>query len=373
MRFLIINTDYEEFLDSLYRQYPGLEKESYAQQLKARNDSFFGVADFYSSNLRKLGHEAWDIHVNNEFMQKAWAREHGLRLGPDKHWHFRLRRGIVPWFSRVKSREWLFDILAAQIKYYKPDILLNEDMHTVQSSFLQRMKPDVRLLVGQIAAPLPDGENFKSYDLIVSSLPNFIEYFRKSGVKAQLNRFAFEPRVLDYLKETSEKILVSFVGSISRYHESRIKLLEYLCSKFDIQIWGQGVKGLPQDSLIRRNFRGMAYGVDMYRILYNSRITLNQHIEISQNYANNMRLFEATGAGTLLITDWKANLQDIFEPHREVVAYRSPEECEELIRYYLEHYGQRQAIAQAGQRRTLAQHTYYNRMRELVEIVADLI
>src|SRR5439155_2879419 len=48
--------------------------------MQVRNDSLFGVADFYSSTLRKLGYEAYDIHANNEFMQKAWAREHGTRL-----------------------------------------------------------------------------------------------------------------------------------------------------------------------------------------------------------------------------------------------------------------------------------------------------
>ena len=31
-----------------------------------------------------------------------------------------------------------------------------------------------------------------------------------------------------------------------------------------------------------------------------------------------MRLFEATGAGTLLITDWKVNLHNVFELGKEV-------------------------------------------------------
>ena len=48
--------------------------------MRVRNDSLFGVADFYSSNLRKLGHEVRDVHTDNEFMQKAWAKEHGIRI-----------------------------------------------------------------------------------------------------------------------------------------------------------------------------------------------------------------------------------------------------------------------------------------------------
>ena len=59
----------------------------------------------------------------------------------------------------------------------------------------------------------------------------------------------------------------------------------------------------------------------------------------------------------------------MFERGKEVVAYRSPEECAELVQYYLEHEDEREAIARAGQQRTLREHTYHHRMRELVEIV----
>ena len=51
MKFLIINTDYPDFLHWLYAQHPGLEDRSYKEQLDARSESLFGVADFYSSKL----------------------------------------------------------------------------------------------------------------------------------------------------------------------------------------------------------------------------------------------------------------------------------------------------------------------------------
>ena len=79
MRFLILNTDYPAFLRWLYAQQPELEQRSYEEQMRVRAESLFGVADFYSSNLRKLGHEAWDIHTNNESMQRAWSS--GERTG----------------------------------------------------------------------------------------------------------------------------------------------------------------------------------------------------------------------------------------------------------------------------------------------------
>jgi len=83
MKFLIINTDYLEFLGWLYAHNLGLEKHSYEEQMRAGNESLFGVADFDSHNLHRLGCEAWDIHANNEWMQKAWANEHGNNVEVD--------------------------------------------------------------------------------------------------------------------------------------------------------------------------------------------------------------------------------------------------------------------------------------------------
>jgi spore maturation protein CgeB len=74
--------------------------------------------------------------------------------------------------------------------------------------------------------------------------------------------------------------------------------------------------------------------------------------------------------GALLLTDAKRNLGELFEPGREVVAYRSEDELVELALYYLDHEDERQEISVAGQRRTLAQHTYADRMRELVDLLA---
>jgi len=82
-----------------------------------------------------------------------------------------------------------------------------------------------------------------------------------------------------------------------------------------------------------------------------------------------MRLFEVTGVGTCLLTDYKDNLHTLIEPGREVLAYRSGKECIEMISYYLAHGEERKTIAEAGQARTLKEHTYYHRMEEFVSLV----
>jgi spore maturation protein CgeB len=82
-----------------------------------------------------------------------------------------------------------------------------------------------------------------------------------------------------------------------------------------------------------------------------------------------MTLFETTGIGTFLLTDQKSNLSQFFELDREIVAYTDAQDCIAKALYYLDHEQQREAIAQAGQRRTLGEHTYHKRMVELVDVL----
>jgi spore maturation protein CgeB len=107
----------------------------------------------------------------------------------------------------------------------------------------------------------------------------------------------------------------------------------------------------------------------MYQRLQRAEVALNFHIDVAGGSANNLRLYETTGVGTLLITDWKTDLNELFEPGREVLTYRTVEECLDLILSCLRSAAERQRIAAAGQRRTMAQHTYATRARELIGIL----
>jgi spore maturation protein CgeB len=302
MRFLLLSTDYPGFLRWHYNQHPGLEKQPYEEQARARAASLFSLADFYSENLRQLGHEAWDVDVNNEFMQKAWARQHGLKVDARGPWQFRLRRGLVPWVSRSTDR-WMYDVLREQIRFYKPDVLLTHWIG-LDRAFLREMKPHVRLMVGSHASPIRSEHNVRVYDLMLSVVDNFVDYFRRQGVKSELLRFGFEPRVLAGFNGAERSIQVSFVGNLFRDHGSRMQWLDQLCRRLPVEVWAPSLNDLPDGSPIAGRHRGTAWGAHMFDVLHRSRITLNHHIDVAESYAGNVRLFEATGCGSLLVTDW---------------------------------------------------------------------
>ena len=72
----------------------------------------------------------------------------------------------------------------------------------------------------------------------------------------------------------------------------------------------------------------------MLNILKKSKILINKHIEDTE-YAGNMRLFEATGCGSMLITDYKKDLENLFVLDDEIIVFNSNDELFDLINYYL--------------------------------------
>jgi len=263
-------------------------------------------------------------------------------------------------------------VLVAQIKQYRPDVLQIQDMNGTAPALLRTVRPYVKLITGQIACPIAENADFREYDLVLSSLPHFVEQFKNEGLLSHYFNLGFESRLLERLQKQSHHRIV-FVGGLSKDHADRIDFLERIAAVHPIDIWGYGVESLRQNSVLREFHHGELWALDMYQVLANADVALNHHINVAKSYANNMRLYEATGVGTLLVTDRKDNLSSLFEPGKEVVAYGSAEEAVELVDYYLQHNEERKQIARSGQARTLSEHSYHHRMEEFIDIVAGYL
>jgi spore maturation protein CgeB len=107
----------------------------------------------------------------------------------------------------------------------------------------------------------------------------------------------------------------------------------------------------------------------MYQCLSDSQAVLNIHADSSPLHASNMRLFETTGIGTCLVTDWRQNINELFIEDEEVVTYRSIEDCVNKLKWLMNNPLQAEKIAERGQHRTLRDHTYDVRSTQLLEII----
>jgi spore maturation protein CgeB len=368
MKIAVLDTYYPKFLDRFYTR-ESLALTSYDDHLQRLIEQCFGTSDFYSFNMKSIGIETIDIVMNDQTLQEKWALEHfgpSQKLPPqlDRAYRGVMRRIGLPRLTRTEQ------IILAQIEEANPDVVYCQDPWFLPPRTVMLLKKSKRLLVSQIASPLPNDENIKAYDLMLSSFPHFVQKFRSMGINSEYFKIGFESRLLEKVPKAKRDIDVSFVGGLAGYHGRGVSQFEEVAKKYRLDVWGYGVDKIPHDSPLLKHYRGEAWALDMYGVFARSKITLNRHIDLAENYANNMRLYEATGMGALLITDERSNLGELFTPGKEIVTYKDSSDLTEKVRYYLDHDYERDLIARAGQARTLSEHTYKIRMKELAQILA---
>jgi len=371
VKILIVDTYYDKYLEIFYKKNPDLKKCEYDFQLKALLNSNFGTSDAYSYYFNKNNWEACDLIVNCLFLQNEWCKNKDIKISKliSKIPHKFLKLPIIG--RKLGNMNGLLDIAKEQIKAYKPEILYCQDLSFFPEEILLDIKKEnnIRLIVGQIACPLPPQSFLKPYDLILTSFPHFVNRLRNDGKNCDYFKIGFDQRILSKTIQNERDIDFSFVGGISKYHNYASKNIEYLIKNAKLQVYGYGANKLPFNSTIRRNHKGERWGLDMYNILSRTKISFNRHINVAENNANNMRLYEATGMGSLLLTDRKDNLRKLFEEDREIVTYESKEEALEKYNYLINRPEELANIAKAGQLRTLKDHSYENRIKELIQII----
>jgi spore maturation protein CgeB len=366
LRVLVVDPYYPAFLNAHYGEHPGLAEASYETQLDALMTKRFGTSDAYSHHLVCLGHTAAEVVPNCAQVQTAWAAEHGRARLPRLAAALARAPGAAT-FQRLV----LQSVLRAQIESFDPDVVYFQNLSFPTDALLARLRGDRRLIVGQIASPAPPAERLRRFNLLISSFPHFVDRFRALGVDAHYLPLAFDERVAELARPDEERDYpVVFVGGIDpRVHAAGTALLERVAEAADLRVWGYGADAVAPESPLRSRYQGEAWGLDMYAVLARAEIVVNRHIDVAEGHANNMRLFEATGCGALMITEAAPNLIDLFEPGVEVVTYAGADELVTAVRHHLRQRAERGAIARAGRERTLREHTYARRVEQLAEIL----
>lgn len=180
---------------------------------------------------------------------------------------------------------------------------------------------------------------------------------------------AFDPA---HLPVTGSALpLVSFVGA--RY-PNRQQALEHLHDAgVPVRAFGREWSHHPFDRLrtwsLSRPSLPAARDVPLssaYELMHCSAATLNPHFDQD---GFTMRTFEAPGVGGLQLID-RADVDEFYEPGSEVAVYGDLDELTDLARRALVDTSWAQGIREAGQRRTLAEHTFDHRMAVLEQLWA---
>lgn len=103
----------------------------------------------------------------------------------------------------------------------------------------------------------------------------------------------------------------------------------------------------------------------MAKIYGGSKVGLNL-MRPQNSFSHNMKTFEIPAMGGFMLAPRTTEHSIFFEEGKQVAYYDDLEELREKAIYYVKHNEERVAMTSSAQRKALAEHTYRERMRELL-------
>ena len=140
-------------------------------------------------------------------------------------------------------------------------------------------------------------------------------------------------------------------------------------------LYGRRWRKLPEcrDSILAEcvRTRSDVIGRDIVTIYRASRCMINILQEPLCDYHTilSLQLFAIPATGTPLVAEEVEELADAFEPGREILSFRTPEEMAEQVERLLRDPRTAAAIGAAGRARCLRSHTHDRRTEELLRLL----
>lgn len=181
-------------------------------------------------------------------------------------------------------------------------------------------------------------------------------YFLPAGV-VERDCYRAEPSQADIPE-------VVFVGS-RNYHPEwpyRPMLVDWLKATY-----GQSFGHYGNDGA------GVVRGDTLNRLYASTKIVIGDTLckDFNYPYYTSDRAYETTGRGGFLIHPYIEGMEEQFTDKKEIVYYDYADfkGLKKLIDYYLTHPVEREKIQAAGHQRTKKEHTYTNRLRQIMSVL----
>lgn len=330
-----------------------------------------GVGYSYAKSFQRAGWKVHHVYVNDLPKQYSW-----LSKKPEFR---KLKQTIDKILVNRKWNNdhlylkylWLFfglKITRLQIEEIEPDFLWNFD--PINFPLLPRNKMSNKIIkIAQIGSPIKSEILLKNYSSIITSHPEYLQEYSQKFKNTYLIKAAFDKEHYIRSNWLERPIMTSFVGSISRSHVNRLNFLEELSQKIELKTFGFGFDTLSPISKLRGQWGGEVWGQKYYDILSKTRVSINYHADFVKNNSTNLRIFESTGMGTILLTNHTKDLEKIFEIDVEVISFKNLSEAKDKIDFIMKNPSIGQSIADAGRNRTHISHNYDVRTSEILQKV----
>ena len=342
----------------------GFTRAAYYNKLISLRCNF---SDFYTYNLNQLSWQSEEFFINDWMYLYKLAKE---LYGNS----YKFKRLIHLWRKKAGfiEPEWQLKIVRDYIDAFKPDVIFCREHTNIPSHFWKPYKNKI-FLVSRLSAHLPLNWSPLDFDLIYTDLPHYRDFFVYNKIETLHNHHGFDARVLDELAVLDKPYNVVFIGGLDHQIFSQRTAFFTEIAKDDsceFKWWGYYSGAL--DKHLVDTYQGLAAGIEMLNIYHNSKIVINDYIDIAGGTAVNQRIFEVMGVGAMLLTRESPNIHSYF-PKGSIVTYTNLEDCKEKIRYYLNHESERKQVAAFGQSVVLEKYNYKDLMQFLSRELKDRV
>lgn len=209
---------------------------------------------------------------------------------------------------------------------------------------------------------------FSDYDLVFGSSQTACNYLmEKSGKKAFLmpiatNSDRFYPNISpsqDYLSD------YCFTGSYWNDPREIIEMLDPKGLPYSFKLYGENWDKIEK---FKEYNQGFVEYSKMPEIYASTKIVIDDANRVTKGYgAVNSRVYDALASGALVLTNGEIGAEETF--HGKLPVFKSKEELDNLINYYLTEEDARLSKVKELQKFVLENHTYLNRAYILKEVL----
>jgi len=218
-------------------------------------------------------------------------------------------------------------------------------------------------------------------DAVFTTCRESISAYRQKGIYAELLMFACHP-AFHRRVEPNHRFNhdIAFVGNNyfefpTRLWGAESILRPLLDSGHNIKIYGNEwwLDGNRPFFIHPDQYGGYLGNEELPALCASVPIVLGLHSVADSKTMMSMRVFEVLGSGGFFISQWTPAVEHLFKNHHHLVWSKSAAETLELVDYYLQNPAARERIALQGQEEVYGQHTYHQRVQQIMPILEAVL
>lgn len=300
----------------------------------------------------QLYSETIRYETNRIFVLDRMQHDKFSPMNPDCIFHLPMGCDVPTWDS-VK-------VTAEEHKRYDCDISFVGSLYSEKCRYNEIEKDLPDYIRGYVDGLINAQLNVYGYNFIEDSISDeFAEEFKKYA--------AWEPLGEDYEEDIKGIVADTYIGYKCTEQE-RIRTLAAISEHFDMDLWT-----LSDTSMLPKvhNHGGADSNTMMPQIIKCSKINLNMTNRPIKTGLP-LRIFDLMGAGGFVISNYQAEIPEIFIPDEDIVLYDSIPDLLDKIGYYLEHDEERKQIAKNGYEKVKMYHSYDVRLAQMFRMAGLL-